>query len=332
MKQEKEKRRLLFGILSLAAVCHMASAQTDQSTGRALMEHNPRLSNFPVIEFRRYTIKEGQRTAFTNYFDTYFPEALQQLETNVAGSLLERQNHSGFIWIRGFHTFDDRAGLNGLFYAGSVWNEHKKTINDLIDNADNVLLLRPLNPERGVVVLPAVDSVTEPDGAKGIVIAQMFSVKENSVDNFAKQAETSFASHRAAGAREAGILVTFDVKNKFPILPFRTDGPFLVWLGIFKDNQMLYGFTPMAERILPTFTATGLLKSKPELIVLDPTPRSRLRWLHRRFESPSEELEIIGLRGLRLDLLFASSSHEVVLASSTTTKRTKKRTDPKECL
>jgi hypothetical protein len=272
--------RFLCGILCLMAVGNLTSGQADQITGQALMEHNPRLRDFQVIEFRRYTIKEGQRRPFSQYFDSYFPEAFQQLGTIVAGSLLERKNQSGFIWIRGFHTFDDRAVLNGVFYYGSVWNEHRRTMNDLIDNADNVLLLRPLSPERGVTILPAVDPVTEPSGAQGVVVAQVFAVKANSVEEFAKEAETTFAGYRAAGAREAGVLVTLDLKNNFPQLPFRTDGPYLIWLGILKDNQMLEtGFTPAAERSLTSLTATGLLRGAPELIVLDPTPRSRLRWL-----------------------------------------------------
>jgi hypothetical protein len=279
MKQRKEAMRFLLGILFVAAACQLTPAQTDPSTASALAEHNPRLTDFQVIEFRRYTIKDGQRHHFTQYFDTYFPEALQELGTIVAGSLLERQNQSGFIWIRGFHTWDDRAALNGLFYVGSVWNEHRKTMSDLIDNADNVLLLRPLTPQRGVTVLPAVDPVTEPGGAQGVVVAQIFSIKPGSVDDFATKAETTFASYREAGAREAGVLVTLDVKNNFPQLPYRTDGPFLVWLGILKDDQMLQGFIPVADRLQKSLTATGLLRSAPELIVLDPTPRSRLRWL-----------------------------------------------------
>jgi hypothetical protein len=70
-----------------------------------------------------------------------------------------------------------------------------------------------------------------------------------------------------------------DVKNNYPQLPFRTDGPFLVWLGILRDDQALQGFIPVADRSLTSLTATGLLRSAPELVVLDPTPRSRLRWL-----------------------------------------------------
>jgi hypothetical protein len=70
-----------------------------------------------------------------------------------------------------------------------------------------------------------------------------------------------------------------DVKNNYPQLPIRTDGPYLVWLGILRDNQMLETeFTPLAARSLQSLSATGLLRSAPELIVPDPTPRSRLRW------------------------------------------------------
>jgi hypothetical protein len=51
-------------------------------------------------------------------------------------------------------------------------------------------------------------------------------------------------------------------------------GPYL------KDNQMLENdFNPLAERSRQSLSATGLIRVTPELVVLDPTPRSRLRWL-----------------------------------------------------
>jgi hypothetical protein len=277
---DKQVLRFLLGTLSAVALCGTVPAQMKSTADQGLREHNPRLSDFPVIEFRRYVIREGQRKAFTQYFDTYFPEAFQQLGTLICGSLLERENQSGFIWIRGFHTLDDRALLNGEFYFGSVWNEHRDRMNELIANADNVLLLRPLDPERGVPILSAVDPVKEPNGAQGVVVAQIFSVKADMVEDFAEKAEITFRKYRASGAREAGVLVTLDIKNNFPQMPFRSDGPFLVWLGVLKDNQVLErDFLPVAERSVISLTTTGLLRDKPELIVVDPTPRSRLRWL-----------------------------------------------------
>jgi hypothetical protein len=272
--------RFLTGLLMVIAVCNLILAQTNRTTGKAPLEHNQHLGDFQAFEFRRYTIKEGEREHFAQYFESYFPEAFQQLGAIAAGSFFERRNQLGFTWIRGFHTIEDRAVANAAFYYGSVWKEHKKTLNDLMTDSDNVMLLRPLSPERGIPILSAVDPVTEANGAQGIVVAQIFAVKANRVEAFAKEAEATFASYRAAGAREAGVLVTLDVTNNFPQLPIRTDGPYLVWLGIFRDNQMLENeFAPVAERSLPSLSATGLLRAAPEIVILDPTHRSRLRWL-----------------------------------------------------
>jgi hypothetical protein len=276
----KTANRLLIGLVAVIAACHLMVAHSVQRTTQSSIEPSAHLSDFQVLEFRRYTIKEGEREHFAQYFDTYFPEALQQLGTIVAGDFFERKNPSGFTWIRGFHTLEDRAVVNAQFYAGSVWKKHKKTMNDLIVDSDNVMLLRPLSPERGIPILPAVDPIVEANGAQGIVVAQIFAVKAASVEAFAKAAEPTFAGYRAAGVREAGVLVTLDVPNNYPQLPIRTDGPFLVWLGVLRDNQMLENeFNPLAERSLQSLSATGLIRRAPESVVLDPARRSRLRWL-----------------------------------------------------
>lgn len=237
-------------------------------------------SDFQVIELRRYTIKEGKRESFGKYFESYFPEAFQQLGAIAFGQFFERQNPAGFTWIRGFKDLDARGVLNAAFYYGPLWKEHAATMNNLMTDSDNVLLLCPLRPERGIPLLSVVDPVKEADGGQGIVVAQIFPVKALCVEEFSQHAEKLFAQYRATGAQEAGVLVTLDVPNNFPKLPFRTDGPYLVWLGILRDNRMLeQHFTPLVEQSLPAFRATNLLRAEPELLVLDPTKRSRLRWL-----------------------------------------------------
>ena len=272
--------RFLAGLLFLVAVCNLMATQTDQVIQSNAIDPAANLKDFQVIEFRRYTIKAGGRENFTKYFETYFPGAIEQVGAITAGSFFERKNQDSFTWIRGFHTIDERATANAAFYAGPVWKEHSKTANDLIADSYNVMLLRPLTAEQAIPILPDMDPVTEANGAQGLVVAEIFAVKADSVEAFAKEAETEFAAYRAAGAREAGVLLTLDVKNNYPQLPVRTDGPYLVWLGILKDNHMLEtGFTPVAEQSSQSFSATGLLRGAPELIVMDPTPRSRLRWL-----------------------------------------------------
>ena len=130
------------------------------------------------------------------------------------------------------------------------------------------------------MVLPAVDPVAEAQDARGVVVAQIFAVQPDRVEVFAQRAEPVFAEYRAAGAREAGVLVTLDVPNNFPRLPFRTDGPYLVWLGIVADDPTLETrLLPLVERSLPSLSKSGLLRAEPELVLLDPTSRSRLRWL-----------------------------------------------------
>jgi len=244
------------------------------------MQNIKHLNDFQAVEFRRYIIKDGQREHFAHYFDTYFPEAFQQLGAIAFGQFFERENPSHFTWIRGFHTLEDRAIVNSAFYYGPVWKEHRETLNNLMVDSDNVLLISPLRSEAGIQVLPAVDPVTEQKGTQGVVVAEIFAVKADSVEAFTKQAEATFIRYQAAGVRQASILVTLDVPNNFPQLPVRTDGPYLIYLGIIKDDQALEEkFKPLAESSLRSLTATGLLRNAPELIVMDPTQRSRLRWI-----------------------------------------------------
>jgi len=243
------------------------------------MKNSSLLTDFQVVEFRRYTIRDGEREHFAQYFESFFPEAFQQLGAIAVGQFLERWNHSRFTWLRAFHNMDDRAKVNALFYYGPLWKEHAATLNSLMTDSDNVLLLRPLSRERSITVLPAVDPVKEEKGAQGIAIAQIFAVKTGNVDVFAQQAESTFGRYREAGARETAVLVTLDAPNNFPQLPVRTDGPYLLWLGIVENEPSLKSFTHLLENTQPSFETTGLLRASPEIVILDPTKRSRLRWI-----------------------------------------------------
>ena len=153
-------------------------------------------------------------------------------------------------------------------------------MNAMIADSDNVMLLHALNPGSSIAILPAVDPVKEPQGATGVIVAQIFSVKPGSEQEFAQRAEAEFAGYGAAGARQCAVLVTLDVPNNFPQLPVRNDGPFLVWLGVLPDEKALEAqFEPVSERVREKLFATGLLRTAAEQVVMHPTHRSRLRWL-----------------------------------------------------
>ncbi len=245
----------------------------------AHMDTVKHLRDFQVVELRRYTIKPEERQNFALYFESYFPEAFEQLGAIVFGQFLSRDDDSLFIWLRGFRDMYARATVNGAFYYGPLWREHSGRMNRHLIDSDNVLLLRPLSPERSIPVFPAVDPVEEPDGADGIVIAQIFAITPNELETAAKQAENIFARYRAAGMHEAGVLVTLDTPNNFPQHPIRTDGPFLVWLGLVRNNESLdKNFETLTREAAQVLRAAGLLRDEPELLIMNPTRRSRLRW------------------------------------------------------
>jgi hypothetical protein len=235
--------------------------------------------DFPVVELRRYVTTDGAGEEFATYFDAYFPEAFQQLGAIVFGQFLERGHTDRFAWLRGFADVGARATVNAAFYDGPLWKERAKTMNDRLVASENVLPLRPLDPEHGVPLLPVVDPVREA-GVRGVVVAQILAVDPGGVDALCKRAEPSFAGYREMGIRPAGVLVTLDVPNNFPRLPMRSDGPHVVWLGVAEDDEVVRTrFEPAAKRAADELVETGLLRGEPELLVLDPTPRSRLRWL-----------------------------------------------------
>ncbi|PZR74337.1 MAG: hypothetical protein DLM52_09635 [Chthoniobacterales bacterium] len=238
------------------------------------------LDNFQVVELRRYTMKPGEGSNCARYFDTFFPEAFEQLGAIVFGQFLPEEDESRFVWLRGFKDMYARATVNGCFYFGPLWREHSAAANNLLIDSDDVLLLRPLSPAEAVPILPAVDPIMEPAGASGVVIAQIYPIEPNEMQNVVRRFNDIFASYRGADVRKAGVLVTLDAPNNFPQHPIRTDGPFLVWLGMVKEDESLErNFRPLAEQPGKILRDERLLRAEPELMIMKPSHRSRLRWL-----------------------------------------------------
>ena len=236
-------------------------------------------NDYQVIELRRYALVPNERANFARYFEAWFPEAFQQLGAITFGEFFDRRDADTFTWLRGFHDMDERARANQAFYYGPVWKEHKAPLNDRLIDHTNTLLLKPLDSAHRIAVLPSLDPVMETKGASGIVVAQVMRAAPGRIDELAASAPVAFEGYRASGVREAGVLVTLDAPNNFPALPFRTDGPYLIWLGIVRDARMLEALQPLLSAGAARFAAAGLVQGEPELMVLDPAPRSRLRWV-----------------------------------------------------
>ncbi|MGH8289274.1 MAG: hypothetical protein ACREV7_09635 [Steroidobacteraceae bacterium] len=261
---------------ALTAGVPTPACMSDRATG----DNAPQFGHFDVIELRRYPVAPGQRRTFAKYYESWFPEAFEQLGSLIFGEFFERGSNN-FTWIRGFHTPEARAIVDAEFYYGPVWREHRDLINSLLPGVDdNVLELHALNAQTEVPALPAVNPIIEPKGAQGLLVAEIYAVKARDLQAFSERALRAFSRDDVRGVRGAGVLVTLDGPNNFPLLPFRTDGPYLVALHILRDESVLKDtFDPLLVRTEQELTATGMLRRAPEILVLDPAKRSRLRWL-----------------------------------------------------
>ena len=269
--------RLLL-VTGLCAIALSAHSSSPSPAGPAT-ESAKHLQDFQVVELRRYTTAPGKRGDFVRYFDSYFPEAFEQLGAMIFGQFVERDDANRVVWLRGFKDIQARPVVNAAFYYGPLWREHRAKVNAILPDSDNVMLMRPLHAERGITVLPAVDPVREPEGARGIVVAQIFPVEKEQMEAFSSRAEKAFLAYDSQGVRTAGVLVSLDVPNNFPQLPIRQDGPWLAWLGLAQDDAALRVLSQRMDEVEQAMTEADGLRGSIERIVMDPTPRSRLRWL-----------------------------------------------------
>ena len=114
-------RHCLLAALAMSA-CGAAWCQSEQ---QAAMESIRHLNEFQVVELRRYVVKAGEREHFVRYFDTYFPEAFEQLGAIVFGEFYDRSDATHFTGLRGFKDMSARPIVEAAFYYGPVWREHR---------------------------------------------------------------------------------------------------------------------------------------------------------------------------------------------------------------
>lgn len=284
MNVHKVSLCVLFALAIAIGTAHAAEGAKMGRTNdaRSAVAQAERVRDVPnvykVLELRRYTLKPGMRSGFAEYFDTFFPEAMQQLGAIAAGDFLNRENPLMFTWIRGYRDMDERARFNAAFYYGPVWKEHRNAANGMMDDSDNVLLLRPASDAHALLVLPAVSPLTEPQGATGVVLSLIFPVKPERAEAFIADAEQALARYPAE-IREIGMFVTLNERNNFPQHPIRSDGPFVCWFAVAKDDAALERVRGVTSEVMQSLAATGALSGAPELMTLDPSKRSRLRWL-----------------------------------------------------
>jgi len=254
-------------VLATAAAAIAAPAFAQPKPGRAS----------PIVELRQYTLHKGMRETMIALFEREFLTTQADVGMEVIGQFRDLDDPNRFVWMRGFPDMAARAASLGAFYGGPVWKAHGKAANATILDSDNVLLLRPLGADGGF------DRGRPAPKSPGLVVVEIRYLDRKAAPAFA----AFYASHMAprmaaAGAAPLATFVTEESPNSFPRLPVRETVTVLASVlgfpGVAQHRayQAALAAGPdwreqAGDPLLPQFMR------KPEVLRLEPAPRSRLR-------------------------------------------------------
>ena len=238
----------------------------------------------PIVELRQYTLHARRFDAFVALFEREFIESQEAAGITVIGQFRDLDDPDRFVWLRGFPDMTSRAQSLEAFYGGALWRSLREEANANFIDTDNVLLLKPVNPDAtfslGQMQRAPPGSVTT---TRRLVVATVWSIDPTDAAAFAHW----FERHVKPALADAGIaltawLVTESARNTFPRLPVREGEQVLVWVATFVDRQSGEAMWRKLRESPPWRKATApelqrRLKGAPQMLRLEPTARSLLR-------------------------------------------------------
>lgn len=233
-----------------------------------------------IVEFRQYKLAEGRRDAFVALFDAQFVDSQEALGMRLVGQFRDHDRGDRFTWIRAFRDMAARERALKDFYYGPVWQAHRDTANPMLVDNDNVLLLRPAAPGLAFGAAPPRTPAGAAGGAVQVVIEYLWKRPDEGFAAF-------FAARMrpvlgAAGVEVAGAYVPLDEPNNFPALPVRDDRKLLIWFVRGASHDAIDAALARARGSArwQSDVAAALADAEeraPQILRLDPTPRSALR-------------------------------------------------------
>lgn len=229
----------------------------------------------PVVELRRYKLRPGARDVLIDLFDSALVESQEREGMAVIGQFREVDDPHVFTWLRGFPSMSERARSLERFYSGPVWQANRVEANATMLDTSDVLLLRPARPDSAFALdgeRAAPGSHTAPPGIVEATVLHL----ERLVD---KRAVVSFFELAIADVVEAdrgrvlGYFLTEESENTFPSLPVREDASVFCFFCRYSVEDDAGREHSLARRTVEE--APGL-RAAPEVIRLQPTPRSLL--------------------------------------------------------
>jgi quinol monooxygenase YgiN len=236
-----------------------------------------------VVELRQYRIVPGQRDTFVALFDRLFVESQEALGMRIVGQYRDLDDPDRFVWIRSFTEMAARErGLNA-FYFGPVWQAHRDEANPMLDDNDNVLLLRAAAGD--LAFAPAEPRAAPDAGARpgGTLLATIIYLWKPPGEGFTAFFEAEMKpAIEAAGLPLLGGYVPEAAENNFPRLPVRREPRLFVWFTRADDADALaaaivrlHRSPRWQERVAPRLARFS--ERPAQALRLAPTPRSALR-------------------------------------------------------
>lgn len=236
-----------------------------------------------VLELRQYKIVEGKRDAFVSLFEREFVESQEDTGLRLVGQFRDLDDPNRFTWLREFPDAAVRAPALTAFYTGPLWRRLRSEANALLADNDNVLLLKPAGPGRGLprgADRAAVGAAPRPGG---LIVANLWRLWVEPDAAFAERFEREVKPElEAAGLPVIGAYLPVREPNAFPALPVREGEKVFVWFAR-ADSAQAYAAALERLEARPGWKArvapllADQLESPPVVRRLAPTPRSALR-------------------------------------------------------
>lgn len=260
-------------LLLMATALLAMVAQADTSTAST------------VLELRQYKIFPGQRDAMVNVFESKFIEGQEQLGMRLLGQFRDLDDPDRFTWMREFANPGVRAKALNDFYTGPVWRAHRDEANPLLEDNDNVLLLRPATAQLALTSPPSSDRAqfgAKPRAA-GLFVATIYYLWKDPAEGFTEFFTSKLAPELAsAGLPVLGAYVVEPTPNDFPQLPVRQHEKVFVWFTRVADVAAHEKAQASLNARLQSSDSLGRELAKhqerqAQILRLAPTPRSLLR-------------------------------------------------------
>jgi hypothetical protein len=232
-----------------------------------------------IVELRQYRLVPGVRDDFVALFDRAFVESQEALGMRIVGQYRDHDDAARFTWIRGFRDMAARERGLKAFYFGPVWQANRAVANPMLDDNDNVLLLKPAAPGLGFAAAKVRESDAE-GGAVQVVIEYLWKTPDAGFAAFF--AGEMKPALEAAGVNVIAAYVPLGEPNNFPQLPVRDDRKLLAWFVRGDSHDAIAAALARARGSARWQSRVAAVlhdaeERPPQTLRLDPTPRSALR-------------------------------------------------------